>query len=457
MMQSVSERNNHKLDYIRILHLSDFHYPDVEFQTEVFIDKKNGYYSPHVSILNEVYDIIDGVDFILISGDFTTNAKLDSFEECLSFVCRKFANHKALVYAVFGNHDLTRGGEGKKFDDFLEKASKYPQITFCQSKVCEKKKLIQPKIVKPELDLMLINTCTHSSDKPIIPSRLKECVDDSIRSYFTTACINGRDLEKEVQGVWNLIESNLKKSTLIDGIFFDSDDYNDINESIHALGSFICLSHYNLVSFRGIDDLSSFFRDQGKFREILVNHPNTIIYLNGHTHTQECTVIENPDDYTNKLVCVAAPPLFKIKSSELNGFNLIEIVLKRTNDDIYLPVGCKIKQINNLNYDTPAKMKRIRFSKNITGVKFSARESEVIKALKRVTKSGNSRLKEILMAVNEGKTGPDQFDLDEIHAILMYLWWIGTIDEYSAMKRENESKAELLDYVGGVLCVPLGQ
>ena len=211
------------------------------------------------------------------------------------------------------------------------------------------------------------------------------------------------------------------------------------------------------MSFSGIDDLNSFFRDQGKFREILVNHPNTIIYLNGHTHTQECTVIENPDDYTNKLVCVAAPPLFKIKSSELNGFNLIEIVLKKTNDDSYRPIGCKIKQINNLNYANPTTMKRIRFSKNVNEVEFSDRERQVIKALKRVTRSGNSRLKEILMAANEDKTETDLFDLDEIHAILMYLWWIGVIDEYSAMKRENESKAELLDYAGGVLCVPLSQ
>jgi len=462
-MQSISEKNNYNLEYIRILHLSDFHYPNIKFEEETLINKENGLHSPHISILDEVYEVIDDVDFILISGDFTSNAKLEAFEDCLSFVCRKFSNHKALIYAVLGNHDLCRGYGKQKFDAFLKKAQKYPQLTFCQDEVCEKKRITNPKSMKPELDLVLINTCKHSSDNPIIPDKLKECVEEPLRHYLNSNDISqekqfDQDLEKEVQYVWKMIKSKIEESTLIDGIFFDSDDYDVINDSISPLGSFICVSHYNLVSFSGIDKLNSFFSDQGKFRNILVNHDDTIIYLNGHTHTHECTVIESPNDQTNKLICITAPPLFKLKTSELNGFNIIDVVLKKNSDENYKPIGCKIKQINNLKNENPTKMKRIRFSKNVNDIKFSTREFQIIKALKHVTKkSGSARLKQIINFVNADMDESKQFKIDEIHDVLMYFWWIGVLDEYSAMIREDEFEAELLDYVGGVLCAPLSR
>ena len=95
-------------------------------------------------------------------------------------------------------------------------------------------------------------------------------------------------------------------------IYFENDDYTTLANELANLGSLICLSHYNLVSFSGSDKLNSFFSDQGKFRDIFVDHKSTVVYLSGHTHTQECTVIENPEDYTNKLVCITSPPFFKI-------------------------------------------------------------------------------------------------------------------------------------------------
>ena len=110
------------------------------------------------------------------------------------------------------------------------------------------------------------------------------------------------------------------------------------------LESLICLAHYNLVSFSGSDKLSSFFSDQGKFRDIFVNHKNTVVYLSGHTHTQECTVIENSEDYTNKLVCITSPPFFKINSSMVNGFNIVDVILRRNAQNIYKPVGCEVQK-----------------------------------------------------------------------------------------------------------------
>jgi len=456
-MHSESEKSSQKLQYIRFLHLSDFHFPDIKFQDEMSIDTKSGYQSPHISILNEIYKIIEDVDFILISGDFTTNSNLDEFDKCLSFICKKFSNHNAKIYSVLGNHDLNRGyGEGK-FDGFLKKARKYPNIEFCQKEVCERKKLINSKSLKPELDLLLINTCKHSSDKTIIPKKVKQCVEEPILDYLESLDDSDKKYaEKAANDIWDEIKINIEKSTLIDGIYFDDKDYEIFHKKLEDLESFICLSHYNLVSFSGIDKLSSFFSDQGKFRDVLVNHRNTVIYLNGHTHTQECTIIENPEDYANKLVCITSPPLFKIESSMVNGFNVVDIVLRMNNDDFYKPIGCKIKQIGNLMNESVAERKKIRFSKNIIDISLSKREYQVIKALKKTTKkTGKVRLKDLLVFINLNKHDLEIFNISEVHEILMYLWWIGVIDEYSAMKRENEFEAKLIDYAGGVLCMPL--
>ena len=65
-MSSISEKESKKLEYIRFLHLSDFHFPDIKFQEGMSIDKESGYQSPQIYILNEVYKIIDDVDFIFI-------------------------------------------------------------------------------------------------------------------------------------------------------------------------------------------------------------------------------------------------------------------------------------------------------------------------------------------------------------------------------------------------------
>jgi predicted phosphodiesterase len=461
-MHSGPEKDNRKLQYIRFLHLSDFHYPDIDFQYGVSVDGNNGYHSPQISILDEIYKVIEDVDFILISGDFTNNSNLNAFNDCLSFIDRKFSSHNIKIYSVLGNHDLERGYGGKKFDNFLKKAQNYyPKIEFCQNEVCEQKELISSKSSKPRFDLLLINTCKHSSDQPIIPEKLKKCVETSIRYHLNFNDIDKEnmeeaDVEEEVQYIWNMIKLEIEESTLIDGIYFDDDDYIKLKKEINLLESFICLSHYNLVSFSGNDKLSSFFSDQGIFRDILVNHKNTVIYLNGHTHTQECTVIENPEDCTNKVVCITSPPLFKIKSSRLNGFNVVDIVLRNNADGVYKPIGCKLKQIGSSLKESIAKCKKIRFSKNITDVSFSKNESDVIKALKSPAfKTGEVRLKNLMNFLNSNRQESEIIHVDEVHEILMYLWWIGVIDEYSAMKRQNEFEAKLIDYVRGVLCVPL--
>lgn len=460
-MTSIS-KESWKLEYLRFLHLSDFHFPMIKFQDGISIDKEKGYHSPYISILNEVYKIIDDVDFILISGDFTRGSTTNpdscirGFEECLSFICKKFAHHNAKIFSVFGNHDLDRGYGNKKFDRFLQVAKNYQSIDFGKFDVCELRKIAKIGFPNVEIDLLLINTCKKCSDYPIIPKNLEHCITRPISKLYEKE-INSKEL---TANIWSQIKAEIEKSTLIDGFHFDVDDYEKLCTMLNELGPVVCLSHYNLVSFSGIDMLSSFFRDQGKFRDIFVNHRDTVIYLNGHTHTQECTVIENPNDCTNKLVCITAPPLFRIESSRLNGFNLIDIIMRVNDSGFCEPIGCKIKfiGINEAN-ESITECKKIRFSKNIAKISFSNREHQVISALKKATKEiSKVRLKEILDIINDGNTSHEEYseeEIHELHEILMYLWWIGVIDDYSAMKRENDFEAKIMDNVGGILCVPI--
>ena len=189
-MRSEFDETYKKIEFIRILHLSDFHFPDVKFEDNRSVDKESGLQSPQISVLNEVYKIIDDVDFILISGDFTTsrnNEKFDNIEEfgkCLSFVCEKFSHHRAKIYSVFGNHDLERGCGSRKFDRFLHKAQEYPVIDFGGPEICEQRKLIKSKSSKLELDLLLTNTCKNSSDKPYNPEKLKSYIKEPISSIY---------------------------------------------------------------------------------------------------------------------------------------------------------------------------------------------------------------------------------------------------------------------------------
>jgi len=460
MMRSKPDETNQKFEFIRILHLSDFHFPDVKFEDGRSIDNERGFQSPQISVLNEVYKIIHDVDFILISGDFTTNSDLEEFDKCLLFICERFSHHDVKIYSVFGNHDLNRGCGEKKFARFLKKAQEYPGIDFCGIEFCEQRKLT--KTLKQDLDLLLINTCKNSSDNPIVPKNLEECVTKPILQFLkenvkeTTLQL---DDEKMAEIIWNQIKEKIEESTLIDDIYFENEDYTTLSKELTDLGSFICLSHYNLVSFSGSDKLNSFFSDQGKFRDIFVNHKNTVVYLSGHTHTQECTVIENPEDHTNKLLCITSPPFFKINSSMVNGFNIVDVILRRDSQNIYKPVGCEIKKIDgDVMNGNIADCKKIRFSRNIIDLEFSNDDCKVIETLKYlIRETGEAvRVKSILKHLNSSEMQEtEKFDGDYLHEILMYFWWIGVIDGYSAMKRENEVEGELTDYVGGVLCLPM--
>lgn len=457
------DENNKKFESIRILHLSDFHFPEVEFKNDKTIDEKKGLQSPHISILNEMYKIIDDVDFILISGDFTTSAKIEEFDRCLSFICDKFSHHGTKIHAVFGNHDLNRGEGVQKFEQFLQKAKKYPDIDFGGLEICEQRKLT--KSLKPELDLLLINTCKNSSDNPIIPENLEECVKTPISEFMASLKEKAKETdlklnyEEIVENVYDQIKEKINDSTLIDDIYFEEEDYITLSNKLTDIESLICLSHYNLVSFSGSDSLNSFFSDQGKFREIFVKHKNTVIYLSGHTHTQECTVIENPEDHTNKLVCITSPPFFKIKSSMVNGFNIVDVILKKDAHNIYKPVGCEIKKIDDDVMNGCITIpKKIRFSRNIIDLEYSNDERKVIEALKALNHktNGNIRIKKILEYINSPDIQEtDKYNSDYLHEILKSLWWIGIIDKYSAMKRVENFRGELTDYVGGILCLPM--
>ena len=459
MMRSESGETNQKIERIRILHLSDFHFPQVKFKDALSI-KDGRVNSPHISILDEVYKIIDTVDYILISGDLTSSANVEDFDKCLSFIYERFSHYGAKIYSVVGNHDFERGSGAEKFTRFLQTAQEYPSIDFGGLEICEHRKLIKP--LKPELDLLLINTCKNASDKPYIPKKLEEYVKKPILQFLkekvkeTTLQL---DDEKATKIIWDEIKENIEKSTLIDEIYLEDDDYKTLANELADIGSLICLSHYNLVSFSGRDELNSFFSDQGRFRDIFVNHKKTVVYLSGHTHTQECTIIEKPEDQTNKLVCITSPPLFDIDTTEVNGFNVIDIIVRMDDYGFYKPIGCEIKQIgNNLMNGIRAERKKIRFSKSFADLTLSEQEGQVLYTLAEMTKQMNKiRLKDLLVSLDSNKHASEKMNKSELHDILIYLWWIGVIEEYSAMNRENVyDEAKLIDYVGGVLCVPIG-
>ena len=459
MMRSKSDEINQKFEFIRILHLSDFHFPEVDFEYGISHDKERGFQSPQISVLDEVYNIIDDVDFILISGDFTSDAKIEEFDKCLSFICEKFSHHNVKIFSVLGNHDLERGYGEQKFTNFLKKAQEYPDIDFGGLEICEQRKFTTS--FKQDLDLLLINTCKNSSDKPIIPTKLEKCVIKPILQFLEenikkTVQLNDEEVSIKI---WDQIKEEIEKTTLIDDIYFEDGDYITLSNELVDLKSLICLSHYNLVPFSGNDNLNSFFSDQGKFRDIFVNHKNTVVYLSGHTHTQECTVIENLEDHMNKLVCITSPPFFKINSSLVNGFNIVDVILRRDAQNIYKPVGCEIQKFcADLMKRNDVDCTKIRFSRNIIEMEFSNDERKVIEALKYLIKEPDEyiRLKNILDHLKTSDIQEtEKFDINYLHEILMNLWWIGVIDEYSAMKTKNKREGEFTERVGGVLCLPI--
>jgi len=450
MMRSKFDEKNQKIEFVRFLHLSDFHFPDVIFEEGMSVDEENGLQSPQIAVLKEVYKIIDKVDFIFISGDLTSNADLEGFQKCISFICDRFSHHNVRIYSVFGNHDLKRGDREKKFDPFLQIIKEYPGIHFSGPEVCKKRKLIKSKSLKIDLDLLITNTCKNSSDNPYIPEKLKLCIMEPISSLY------GDEIAEKL---WNQIKLKIEESTLIDDFSFDEEDYETLKSNLKELGTHICLSHHNLVSFSGIDELNSFFSDQGKFRDFFVNHEDTVIYLSGHTHTQECTIIENPNDDTNKLICITSPPFFKIKSSVTNGFNIIDLILRKNNDDSYEPIGCKIQKIDDaVMKGNVADCQKIRFSKNLRNLELTIDEQKVINCLKKLTKKtkGSVRIKKLFESLESSDFSEVQaFDIKYLHELLMYFWWVGIIDEYSAMTRENDFEVKLTDYIGVVSCVPM--
>ena len=449
-MSSKLDENNQKIGFVRFLHLSDFHFPDVNFEEGMSIDEERGLQSPQIAVLREVYKIIGKVDFIFISGDLTSNADLEGFDKCISFICDRFSHHDVRIYSVFGNHDLKRGGREKKFDQFLQIIEGYPSIHFGGPDVCKQMKLTKSKSLKIDLDLLFTNTCKNSSDNPIIPEKLKLCIIEPISSMYG---------DKIGESLWNQIKLKLEESTLIDDISFKDEDYETLNSNLKKLGTHICLSHHNLVSFSGVDELNSFFSDQGKFRDFFVNHEDTVIYLSGHTHTQECTIIENPNDDTNKLICITSPPFFKIKSSVTNGFNIIDLILRKNNDDSYEPIGCKIQKIDDdVMKGNVADCEKIRFSKNLRNLKLTTNEQKVINCLQKLTKKANGsvRIKKLLESLESSDfLEVEGFNIKYLHELLIYFWWVGIIDEYSAMMRENEFEVKLTDYIGVVSCVPM--
>ncbi len=457
-----SKTKTQKFVTLRFLHLSDFHFPNVKFRDSdsISIDKENGYQSPHTHILNEIYNVLDSVHFILISGDFTTSSDLEGFDKCLSFVNEKFSHRDIKIYSVFGNHDLIRRKGKNKFDEFLRKAQEYSCVEFIGPELCERKELTIYNSKKIDLDLILINSCKYSSDKPIIPGKLKKCITEPLSKLFNDDNIfANNEIDGKVAEVWDRIKLEIENETLIDDISFQDSDYTTLRDKLENLGSIICLSHYNLVSFIGIDKLNSFFSDQGMFRDIFVNHKNTVIYLSGHTHTQEYTVIENPEDYTNKLICITSPPLFKIESNK-NGFNIVDVIFRENENNTYKPVGCKILKFKG-DVGSAVDCKRIRFSRSLADVKFTDDERIVISTLRKLSQEsreteGYVRMKKLFERLKQHNVSEtEKFNSNYLHEILMYLWWIGVIDEYSAMKREDESEARLIDYVGGILCLPL--
>ena len=100
----------------------------------------------------------------------------------------------------------------------------------------------------------------------------------------------------------------------------------------------------------------------------------------------------------------------------------------------------------------------MRFSKSFADLTLSEQEGQVLYTLAEMTKQMNKiRLKDLLVSLDSNKHASEKMNKSELHDILIYLWWIGVIEEYSAMNRENVyDEAKLIDYVGGVLCVPIG-
>ena len=350
---------------------------------------------------------------------------------------------------------------GTKFANFIKITQEYPDIDFGGLEMCEQRKLTNS--FKQDLDLLLVNTCKNSSDNPIIPKKLEECVTKPILQFLednvkeTTLQLDDKEIANKI---WDEIKENIENTTLIDDIYFENEDYRALEDVLTDLESIICLSHYNLVSFNGTDELNSFFSDQGKFRDIFVNHKNTVVYLSGHTHTQECTVIEKPNDYTNKLVCITSPPFFKINSSKINGFNIVDVILRKNAQNIYKPIGCEVQNIcaDSIMNINDADCQKIRFSKNIVEIDFNTDERKVIDALKYLIQEPDEhfRLRDILEYLKSSEIqDTKKFNVNYLHEILMNLWWIGVIDEYTAMRKKNKLEGDFLDRVGGVLCLPI--
>lgn len=316
---------------IGVVHIGDIHYPEYTSPDSGADIKDKGFvpglvegFSPRPlkqagDHLLRLLENKPQTIAILFSGDLTSWAQDDKYQECVQFLMRLGSGSAVwktdAVRVVPGNHDVDRArahGAKNLAEKFEAAHAAWATASFPVLKLDPTESITAERegckaVVYP------LNSCVGCGEKRFLPSEVKDKLAALLRKYVSD--MGG------LRKAFDLVGEKL------DTPAFLADHLNDIQRSISASGpdvAAIILSHHPLLPqavFRA--EVYTELVNSGLARVQLTGLHRPVVYCHGHIHQSPVEIIRDPEKEGAAVISVSAP-LF------VDGFNYLEFHYGRT-------------------------------------------------------------------------------------------------------------------------------
>jgi Calcineurin-like phosphoesterase len=303
---------------LKIIQVGDVHYPGWG-SIRSPIDDKDDHFSPEMKTavqtdpLQVVLDSFSSrvnlpdVSLIAFMGDITTYGNQDAMRHAfwhLDCLCRNTLSINSETYRriaiVPGNHDVFRPeaaevGATRKFKEFNKQADLYGWLP----PPVEDINWHTISVAKYNANIALLNTSLGCWELHQLPKALRPS-------------LNGKQKIKESDYYGQL-----------DTPYIHSKSLSSIDAAIQdgtISDMFILIGHHNILQ-QSIPRVSPYAEllNSGQFRHALINEDISTIYLHGHIHCSEISMITDPDKVNARLLSICAPE-FKDGFNELTFY-----------------------------------------------------------------------------------------------------------------------------------------
>ena len=388
-----------QLKSLRLLQISDVHYPDV--CESLNVDRKDEAFPVSLleaSVSNQLQSAVrkilsvcaeKAVSGILVCGDLTSQGNLKSYRECAKYLVSSLGLGQQggwpfdSVHVVPGNHDVDRDQADPQGRDLLQKFQPLQSVWHGLAAPILPVEGVRHSLVSEEnctVHVSSLNSCVGCGERRSLPQSIRDQLQRLLSEYAERV---------PPESAFQVIGEQLDTPAFLE------EHVAELVQRIAALGPeclAVAVAHHNLLPQAQVRiDIYTEVINGGLLRSRLASCGRPVLYCHGHIHQDPIEIIQNARAPCGRVVSISAPEL-------VAGFNLIEVFFARSG----LPAGCEVtpyrvgdaKEIQ----ETPALRVPLVAPRDAQRI---AEGNDVLAALLLVLGANYRRFRDVLQAVRE--------------------------------------------------------